>query len=197
MAKIMVVPTHCLPIYEKVSFSSNFMKLIEDNYQYMERSEVEDSCLYRQIIPYVVFKCKNKVSVFRRLKGGEPRLTDCTTIGVGGHIDWASHHNSSDAIYASMLREIKEETTYNLHPTSNPHLRGFLNTTDGDFISQTHTGLIYVVELLTSIPDIANGSKMEHLGYYDLTRAKPEGLELWSSLVWDYLERNIGWEPLI
>src|SRR5687768_11211932 len=55
---------------------------------YMDRKEAEVNPAFKQIIPYCVLSCDDKIFVYQRTKkGGDSRLHDLYSIGVGGHIN--------------------------------------------------------------------------------------------------------------
>ena len=61
--------------------------LLPELMQYRPRSEVEDDPGYKQIIPYVVFRCADAVFCYTRGKSqGEARLHRLRSLGVGGHV---------------------------------------------------------------------------------------------------------------
>src|SRR5271166_5949483 len=61
--------------------------LVPELMQYRPRSEVEDDPGFKQIIPYVVFRCDNAIFCYTRGKSqGEVRLHRLRSLGVGGHV---------------------------------------------------------------------------------------------------------------
>src|SRR5262249_47748236 len=61
--------------------------LVPELMQYRPRSEVEDDPGFKQIIPYVVFRCSSEVFCYTRGKTqGEARLHALRSLGVGGHV---------------------------------------------------------------------------------------------------------------
>lgn len=54
---------------------------------YLNRSEAEQDRRYKQLIPYVLIICGDKILRYRRGKGGqETRLHGLYSVGIGGHI---------------------------------------------------------------------------------------------------------------
>src|SRR6187455_2554728 len=79
---------------------------------YLNRSEAEQDKRYKQLIPYVLILCGERILRYRRGKGGqETRLHGLFSVGVGGHIADEDHGLfSSNAGYQDgMRRELKEE----------------------------------------------------------------------------------------
>ncbi len=61
--------------------------LIPELMEYRPRSEVEEDPSFKQLIPYVVFRCANAVFCYTRGKTqGEARLHRLRSLGVGGHV---------------------------------------------------------------------------------------------------------------
>ena len=86
--------------------------LVPELMQYRPRSEVEDDPGFKQIIPYVVFRCADAVFCYTRGKSqGEARLHRLRSLGVGGHVseEDAQGGKSLDAYESAMRRELDEE----------------------------------------------------------------------------------------
>jgi predicted NUDIX family phosphoesterase len=79
---------------------------------YLNRSEAEQDRRYKQLIPYVLVICQDKILRYRRGKGGqETRLHGLFSVGVGGHISEEDNGLFSNAVgyHDSMRRELIEE----------------------------------------------------------------------------------------
>ena len=86
--------------------------LVPELMQYRPRSDVEDDPGFKQIIPYVVFRCGDSVFCYTRGKSqGEARLHRLRSLGVGGHVaeEDAEGRKSLDAYQSAMRRELDEE----------------------------------------------------------------------------------------
>src|SRR5215831_12478 len=82
------------------------------NIVYLNRSEAEHDKRYKQLIPYVLLICNDKILRYRRGKGGqETRLHGLYSVGIGGHIsDQDDGLFSKDIGYQEgMRRELMEE----------------------------------------------------------------------------------------
>ena len=82
------------------------------NLTYLNRSEAELDKRYKQLIPYILLICDDKILRYRRGKGGqETRLHGLYSVGIGGHISEEDHGLfSSDRGYQDgMRRELLEE----------------------------------------------------------------------------------------
>ena len=86
------------------------------NILYLNRSEAEHDKRYKQLIPYVLVICNDKILRYRRGKGGqETRLHGLYSIGIGGHILEEDHGLFSNALgyQEGMRRELMEEVAIN------------------------------------------------------------------------------------
>src|SRR5437899_1788320 len=79
---------------------------------YRNRSEAEHDRSYKQLIPYVLLICKERLLRYRRGRGGEEtRLHGLYSVGIGGHISEEDHGLFSKGIgyQEGMMREVREE----------------------------------------------------------------------------------------
>lgn len=111
------------------------------------RSEVEDDPSWKQIIPYVVFRCEGSVFCYTRGGGGgEARLRRRRSLGVGGHVAEADAdgRGTLDAYEMALLRELDEEVVV----ASPGTLRrvGLIND-DSSPVGRVHLGVVHVYEL--------------------------------------------------
>src|SRR6266536_5444809 len=59
---------------------------------YLNRSDAEQDKRYKQLIPYVLVICNDKILRYRRGRGGqETRLHGLYSVGIGGHISEEDH----------------------------------------------------------------------------------------------------------
>jgi predicted NUDIX family phosphoesterase len=121
--------------------------LVPDLMQYRPRSLVEDDPGYKQIIPYVVFQCKESVFCYTRGKSqGEARLHQLRSLGVGGHVSEqdAQGGKNLEAYEAAMRRELDEEVAV----TSAGRIGrvGLIND-DSTPVGRVHLGVVHLFEL--------------------------------------------------
>src|SRR5207245_2361404 len=79
---------------------------------YLNRSDAEQDKRYKQLIPYVLVICNDRILRYRRGRGGqETRLHGLYSIGIGGHISEEDHGLFSKGLgyYEGMRRELMEE----------------------------------------------------------------------------------------
>lgn len=118
-----------------------YLALIQNNYQFKRRGDVETDPSWKQIIPYIVFSCQEKFFVYRYLpQAGEQRLVNTYQIGVGGHINEIDV-NGGDVLQEGMMREWSEEVEYKGNLLEKKFI-GLLND-DSRPVEQVHLGLVY------------------------------------------------------
>ena len=79
---------------------------------YRNRTEAEQDKHYKQLIPYVLVICQDRILRYRRGRGGqETRLHGLYSVGIGGHISEEDHGLFSNALgyQEGMRRELMEE----------------------------------------------------------------------------------------
>src|SRR6266404_9112933 len=79
---------------------------------YLNRSDAEQDRRYKQLIPYVLIICQDKILRYRRGRGGqETRLHGLYSVGIGGHISEEDHglFSSGPGYHEGMRRELMEE----------------------------------------------------------------------------------------
>jgi len=82
------------------------------NILYLNRSDAESDKRYKQLIPYVLVICQDRILRYRRGKGGqETRLHGLYSVGIGGHIADEDHDLFSTNLgyQEGMRRELMEE----------------------------------------------------------------------------------------
>jgi predicted NUDIX family phosphoesterase len=121
--------------------------LVPELMQYRPRSEVEDDPGFKQIIPYVVFRCGSAVFCYTRGKSqGEARLHTLRSLGVGGHVseDDAQGRKSLEAYESAMRREIDEEV--DVSSPGQVRRVGLIND-DATLVGSVHLGVVHLFEL--------------------------------------------------
>ncbi len=118
------------------------------NHFFMDRALAEEDPGHKQLIPYCVFRCGDRVLHYTRGKsGGESRLHAKISVGVGGHVnpvDTGGGRTGPDAYHAAVTREIEEELDL---PEAHEHrIIGLLND-DSNPVGQVHLGIVHLVDL--------------------------------------------------
>ena len=100
------------------------------------RPEAETDPSWKQVIPYLVLRDGDRVFLMRRTRaGGDERLHERYTIGIGGHVN----PGDTDPLDA-LRREWAEEIDADFEPTLEP--LGVLND-DDNAVGTVHIGLVY------------------------------------------------------
>jgi predicted NUDIX family phosphoesterase len=118
------------------------------NAHYFNRSEAEQDPRYKQLIPYVLILCKDKILRYRRGKGGqETRLHGLFSVGVGGHISDEDHDFFSSPIgyQEGMRRELKEEVEIAVESAKEAAV-AVIND-DSTEVGRVHFGVVHVVQV--------------------------------------------------
>ena len=70
------------------AISARFCKPSAEHGEFRPRAEAETDPSWKQLIPYLVLRDGERIFLMRRTKaGGDERLHDRYTIGVGGHVN--------------------------------------------------------------------------------------------------------------
>src|ERR1700680_722067 len=121
---------------------------------YLNRSDAELDKRYKQLIPYVLLICNDKILRYRRGRGGqETRLHGLYSVGIGGHISEEDHGLfSKDRGYQEgMRRELMEEVA--IDAGSEPAVAAIND--DSTEVGYVHFGVVHVVR----VPDQSVASR--------------------------------------
>lgn len=162
---------------------------------FMPRGWVEESYLYKQIIPYIIMKNGDKYFTYSR-DGSEKRLKGRLSVGLGGHIN-AGDFNTDlsmivrDAARREFKEEVKMEKSYSNELITMSYLaeqpKAVLYAGGAEMsVDMVHFGVIYVVHVNDDYLDSTDlqeeGKKIGWIPRDELLECK-EDLELWSQLV--------------
>ena len=145
------------------------------------RAEAEDDPAWKQLIPYLVLRDGERIFLMRRTRaGGDARLHDRFTIGVGGHVN-----PGDDSLEGALRREGREELDAPFEPDF--RLVGLLND-DGDPVGAVHLGVVYVADARGRPAAIRETEKLSGgFAWPAAVRAVRDRMETWSSLLVDDL----------
>ncbi len=168
--------------------------LARGNNLFLPRPTAETSPEYKQIIPYALIACGQKVLHYvRGKKAGEQRLVAKGSIGIGGHMNETdeSLFAMDEAAYkAGVEREVNEEITINT--SFEDRIVALLND-DTTEVGRVHLGIVHVFKLAE--PKVEKREAMI-TGLAFLTKqellARRDSLETWSQICLDSLERLLG-----
>lgn len=117
-----------------------------ENILYKNRSEAELDKRYKQLIPYVLIICNDRILRYRRGKGGqETRLHGLYSVGIGGHISEEDNGLFSQAVgyTESMRRELMEEVAIDEVKEA---AVAVIND-DGTDVGYVHLGVVHVMHV--------------------------------------------------
>lgn len=141
----------------------------------------------KQIIPYIIFKHKDRYFVYKRLeKSEEERLIEKFSMGIGGHTN-PIDVNSNNILSEGMKREFEEEVEY--HYDYKTKIIGFIND-DKDSVGRVHFGVVFLVEGPNDRIEIKEKDKLsgKMMTLLEVKKFRDK-LEGWSQIVFDYLRR--------
>jgi len=149
--------------------------------RFVLRSAAELDATLKQVIPYLVLRDGQRWFLMRRTRaGGDARLHDRWSIGVGGHL------NPGDGdVPGGLRREWSEELVADFMPDFTPV--GLLND-DTTPVGAVHIGIVYVADAAGRHVEIRETDKL--VGTFTTTAevaAVRESMETWSRLVFDLL----------
>lgn len=187
--QVLVVPRDALPDRAawhglRTDGLDVFAGLVEREGSFRPRPAMEADPSFKQVIPYLVLRDGECFFLMRRTRaGGDPRLHDRFSIGVGGHL------NPGDVDLAGGLRrEWAEEVAADFEPEF--RLVALLND-DTTEVGSVHLGAVYVADAAGRPVTIRELDKLEG------TFAEPaevaavaDRLESWSRLTFEYLEAH-------
>ena len=168
--------------------------LSRGNNFFLSRARAETDPTHKQIIPYVLVACENRVLHYvRGKKAGEQRLVSKGSIGIGGHMndtDESLFAWDEAAYRAGVEREVNEEIT--IASPFEDRIVALLND-DATDVGRVHLGIVHVFKLAE--PKVKKGEAMiTNLSF--LTKAelleRRESLETWSQFCVDALDRLLA-----
>jgi predicted NUDIX family phosphoesterase len=149
--------------------------------EFRPRAEAEVDPSWKQIIPYLLLRDGERIFLMRRTRaGGDERLHDRYTIGIGGHV------NPDDAdVIGGLRREWAEEVESDFEPEFGA--LGVLND-DDNAVGAVHLGLVFSAEAAGRSVAIRESNKLEGgFASVDDVAAVADKLETWSALLFDFL----------
>ena len=158
------------------------IRLVGEAGRDLPRAEMERDPSFKQIIPYLVVRDGQRYFLMRRTRaGGDQRLHDHWSIGVGGHL------NPGDAgIHDGLLREWREEIDASFIPEF--RFVGLLND-DTTAVGSVHLGVVFEADARGRRVAIREVDKLSGAFAEPAeVRAVADRLETWSALVFEHLE---------
>lgn len=152
---VLVVPTerfHNLGHFQGFSDKTDYLEALLDprHISYRPRDEVEEDSLFKQLIPYCIFRhtdSDGRVQIFQYTRGsgqGEARLHAKKSVGIGGHISQIDAGDQRDPYREGMHRELAEEVS--IDAAYEERCVGLIND-DETAVGRVHLGIVHLFEL--------------------------------------------------
>jgi predicted NUDIX family phosphoesterase len=161
-----------------------YLDSVRESGEFRPRSEAETDSSWKQVIPYLLLRDGDRIFLMRRTRaGGDARLHDLYSIGVGGHV------NPEDGdVLGGLRREWAEEIDADFEPDFDP--LGVLNDDDTP-VGAVHLGLVYSADAGGRPVRIRETNKLEGaFATIDEVAAVRNSMEGWSVLLFEYLIIN-------
>ena len=116
------------------------------NVVYVDRTQVEHDNRYKQIIPYALIVCGDKILRYRRGKRGvESRLHGLYSVGVGGHISEQDSWPFSRGLgyREAMRRRLREELDIDV----TGEIPVAVINDDSNDVGRVHFGVVHIVHV--------------------------------------------------
>lgn len=159
-----------------------FAALVAREGRFLPRPAMETDPSHKQVIPYLILRDGERFFLMRRTRaGGDARLHDRYSIGVGGHL------NPGDGdLEGGLRREWREEVVADFEPTFT--LVALLND-DTTEVGSVHLGAVYLADAGGRPVAIRETDKLEG-GFVTPAEvaAVMDRLETWSRLFFEASE---------
>jgi len=161
-----------------------FLETVALHGRYRPRDRMEHDPENKQIIPYLVLRDGQRYFLMRRTRaGGDARLFDRWSIGVGGHLN-----PGDDGLFGGLRREWREELDADFEPDFTPTALLNDDTTD---VGAVHLGVVFVADARGRAVAVRETDKLS--GSFvqpDEVAAGIDHLETWSRIVFEALEAS-------
>lgn len=178
----------------------DYRRIIDDNYFYLRRGDVEPNPAYKQPIPYVIIAQKESRLIFAYQRSStssysEKRLRGKWSWGIGGHVD-KDESLTGDPILAALHREINEEI--DLVHYDEPILLGYIND-DQTEVGQVHFGLLFLAftearKIKPKDKEMSWGGFMSYDQLAEICSLSEGNVESWSEIALEPLRRVLGFD---
>ncbi|HET8784072.1 MAG TPA: NUDIX domain-containing protein, partial [Candidatus Limnocylindrales bacterium] len=185
--RVLVVPRDVVP--ERASWYGlrtegidDFLTVVRAHGRHEPRAAMEVDPSFKQIIPYLVLRDGERYFLMRRTKaGGDARLHDRWSIGVGGHVD-----PGDDGLAGGLRREWHEELVADFEPTFMPYALLNDDTTE---VGAVHLGIVVLADAGGREVTVRETDKLSGaFAQASEVAAGIDHLETWSRIVFDALE---------
>lgn len=185
--RVLVVPRTVVPDAAawhgvRLDGVAGFLEVVAREGRFEARDAMEGDPAFKQVIPYLVLRDGARYFLMRRTRaGGDARLHDRWSIGVGGHL------NPGDAdVFGGLRREWREELDAAFVPDFHPIALLNDDTTE---VGAVHIGVIVVADAAGRPVRVRETDKLDGAFVEPAeVRAVADRLETWSALVFEALQ---------
>jgi predicted NUDIX family phosphoesterase len=161
---------------------ADFEAVVGREGRFRPRPEVEIDRAWKQVIPYLVLREGYRYFLIRRTKaGGDARLHDRYSIGIGGHLN-----PGDEGLVGGLRREWHEELVTDFEPEF--RFVGLLND-DTTEVGSVHIGAVYLAYAGGREVTIRETEKLSgRFAEPDEVAVVIDRMESWSALVFEHLD---------
>jgi len=185
--RVLVVPRDLVPDRAgwyglRSSGVDDLLAVVAANGRFEPREAMEQDPDHKQIIPYLVLRDGERYFLMRRTRaGGDARLFDRWSIGVGGHLN-----PGDEDLLGGLRREWREELDADFEPTFEPIALLNDDTTE---VGAVHLGVVFLADAAGRPVGVRETDKLTgSFAEPAEVAAVAEHLETWSRLVFEALE---------
>jgi len=187
--RVLVVPRRLVPAEAgwyglRTADLGTFLDVVATHGRHEPRAEMERDPDWKQIIPYLVLRDADRYFLMRRTRaGGDARLHDRWSIGVGGHLN-----PGDEGLSGGLRREWREELIADFEPAFTPFALLNDDTTE---VGAVHLGVVVLADAAGRPVAVRETHKLSgaFASPADVA-AGAEHLETWSRIVFDALEAS-------
>jgi predicted NUDIX family phosphoesterase len=161
---------------------AEILRRVDERGSHVPRPAAENDRTLKQIIPYLVLRDGGRIFLMKRTRaGGDARLHDRYSIGIGGHLNPAD-----GSILDGLEREWREELDAGFVPPF--EFVGLLNDDTVD-VGMHHLGLVYVADASGRQVGVRETHKLSgSFERIEVVRAAYDLMETWSQLVLEAID---------
>jgi len=189
--RILVVPRTAWPPLPRTGAWRLSDRPCPNEWTWRLRSEAETDERFLQLIPYALLRNRSGDIWCYARNGGDARLRDRLSAGVGGHIDEADAAESIGTMAKRALRRELQEELLLRSDLAVPEPAAWIYE-GWSAVGRVHIGLLYVLSWLEDEPpQPVEGQGLKGIGFVPAKRvADDPRFELWSRLAADFLIQN-------
>ena len=161
-----------------------FLDIVAAHGRFEDRAAMERDPVFKQVIPYLVLRDGDAYFLMRRTRaGGDARLHDRWSIGVGGHLN-----PGDEGLAGGLRREWREELVADFEPSFTPFALLNDDTTD---VGAVHLGVVVLADAGGRPVAVRETDKLSGtFASPSEVAAGAEQLETWSRIVFDALQAS-------